>query len=531
MKVLWNAVLLVPASVSSAAAPGVPMVEPQSTCPWTAEGDQEGSGFGIAVATAGDVNGDGHADVIVGAHRFDNGETDEGRAHVFLGSATGLSTSPAWTAESDQADAFFGQSVATAGDVNADGFGDVIVGAFLFEDGESDEGRAHVYLGSATGLSTSAAWTAESDQADAFFGLAVASAGDVDDDGFGDVIVAAPIFACGQPNEGRAYVYLGSATGLSSIPTWTVEGDLEDAFFGLSVAPAGDVNDDGYGDVLVAAPSLACGQLNEGRAHAYLGSASGLSTSPAWTVEGDEANAFFGLSVAPAGDVNGDGHGDVIVGAPGFDDEHGNEGRARVYLGSATGLSTSPVWTTGGQASVPNSQLGSSVSTAGDVNGDGHADVIVGAQRFDGDEPDEGRVYVHLGSAGFVSSAVFAGDGINADTIAPLNAIIGSAWSAPLRIGHDHGASGPVSLMVRSTTVNGSNFTSPSGGRLTEFLIGGPFLARIAGTHDGATGGIPVQTIPNLPALVGVSWAAQYVVVGGGFGDLSQAVFGVVGCP
>ena len=127
---------------------------------------------------------------------------------------------------------------------------------------------------------------------------------------------------------------------------------------------------------------------------------------------------------------------------------------------------------------------------------------------------------------------VFSGDGINADTIAPMDAVIGSSWSAPLTIGHPHGTGGPLSLTVRSTTRNGSNFPSPIGGRLTEILVAGPFLARIAGSHDSLTGDIPPQSIPNQVSLLGVPWAAQYTVVGGSFADLSQAVYGIVhSCP
>src|SRR6266568_780792 len=85
---------------------------------WTAESNQASAELGLSVATAGDVNHDGFSDVIVGAPFYDNGQTDEGRAFVYLGSASGLATTPAWTAESDQASALFGFSVATAGDVN-----------------------------------------------------------------------------------------------------------------------------------------------------------------------------------------------------------------------------------------------------------------------------------------------------------------------------------------------------------------------------------------------------------------------------
>ena len=104
------------------------------------------------MATAGDVNGDGYSDVIVGAPRYDNGQTDEGRAFVYHGSAAGLAPPPAWTAEGNQAGADFGGSVATAGDVNGDGYSDVIVGAPVYDNGQTDEGRAFVYHGSAAGL-------------------------------------------------------------------------------------------------------------------------------------------------------------------------------------------------------------------------------------------------------------------------------------------------------------------------------------------------------------------------------------------
>ncbi|MDP2308507.1 MAG: MopE-related protein [Pseudomonadota bacterium] len=111
------------------------------------------------MASAGDVNGDGYGDVVVGAYAYDNGSTDEGRAYVYLGSSSGLATSEAWTAESDQSGAYFGRSATSAGDVNGDGYGDVVVGAYLYDNGSTDEGRAYVYLGSSSGLATSAAWT------------------------------------------------------------------------------------------------------------------------------------------------------------------------------------------------------------------------------------------------------------------------------------------------------------------------------------------------------------------------------------
>jgi hypothetical protein len=234
---------------------------------------------------------------------------------VYHGSASGLSTTPNWTAESNQAGANFGVSVASAGDVNGDGYSDVIVGAKLFDNPELDEGRAFVYHGSASGLSTTPNWTAESNQEGARFGFSVASAGDVNGDGYSDVIVGAYQFANGEAFEGRAFVYHGSASGLSTTPNWTAESNQAGAEFGYSVASAGDVNGDGFSDVIVGAWLFDNGETDEGRAFVYHGSASGLSTTPNWTAESNQVNAQFGVSVASAGDVNGDGFSDVIVGA------------------------------------------------------------------------------------------------------------------------------------------------------------------------------------------------------------------------
>ncbi|MCK6527038.1 integrin alpha [Myxococcota bacterium] len=364
---------------------------------WTAESDQASAYFGFAVAPAGDVNGDGYGDVVVGVYRYDGGQTDEGGAFLYLGSASGLRASPSWTAEPDQAGAYFGHSVAPAGDVNGDGYGDVVVGAYGYDHGETDEGRAFVYLGSGSGLATSSSWTGESDQASGYFGYSVASAGDVNGDGYGDVVVGAASYDNGETNEGRAYLFLGSASGLQASPSWTAEPDQAGAYFGWSVASAGDVNGDGYGDVVVGAAYCANGEAYEGAAFLYLGSASGLQASPSWTAESDQSPAMFGSSVSSAGDVNGDGYGDVIVGAPYFSNGQTYEGRATLFLGSASGLQASPSWTA--ESDQDYASFGWSVSSAGDVNGDGYGDVVVGAYEHDGGESNEGRAFLYLGSA------------------------------------------------------------------------------------------------------------------------------------
>jgi hypothetical protein len=393
-----SSAVIVPIALGSS---GASAARVPTTGGWKAEGNQADAAFGFSVGTAGDVNGDGYADTIVGAIAYDNGQYDEGGAFVYHGSATGLSATPEWTAESDQVFAYFG-TVSTAGDVNGDGYADTIVGASAYDKGQTDEGRAFVYHGSVTGLSATPDWTAESDQASASFGVSVGTAGDVNGDGYDDVIVGAYGYANGQAEEGRAFLYHGSAAGLSATPDWTAESDQAFARFGRSVRTAGDVNGDGYADVIVGASDYANGQADEGRAFVYQGSATGLSTTPDWTAESNQASAFFGWSVGTAGDVNGNGYADVIVGAHGYDNGQDFEGRAFVYHGSAAGLSTNPDWTA--ESNQVGASFGRSVGTAGDVNGDGYADVIAGAPDYDHSQEREGAAFIYQGAAAGLSS-------------------------------------------------------------------------------------------------------------------------------
>ena len=160
--------------------------------------------LGISVSSAGDVNGDGYDDVIVGAHQFSNGENIEGVAFVYLGSETGLSTTPQVTLEGDVAEADFGWSVSGAGDVNGDGYDDVIVGSPNYSNGETAEGRVMIFPGSASGVLTTAIFDMESNQANAELGYSVSRAGDMNSDGFSDAAVGARYFDNGEGNEGRA---------------------------------------------------------------------------------------------------------------------------------------------------------------------------------------------------------------------------------------------------------------------------------------------------------------------------------------
>ena len=355
--------------------------------------DQQNAYFGRSVASAGDINGDGFDDVIVGANEWDGEQPDEGRAYIYLGSASGLQSNPVTLDPTDQSAALFGSSVASAGDINADGFDDVIIGANGWNGQQTDEGRAYIYLGSASGLQSNPVTLDPTDQGNALFGNSVASAGDINGDDFDDVVVGAHLWSGQQTVEGRAYIYLGSASGLQSNPVTLDPTDQGNAVFGNSVASAGDINGDDFDDVIVGAQSWDGQQADEGRAYMYLGSANGLQANPATLDPADQVGANFGHSVASAGDINADGFDDVIVGASVWDGQQVNEGRAYIYRGSASGLQSAPA--TLDPTNQAGARFGRSVASAGDINADGFDDVIVGAHFWNGEQTDEGRVYIY----------------------------------------------------------------------------------------------------------------------------------------
>ena len=361
--------------------------------------ESSGVGHGDSVASAGDVDRDGFDDVVVGDPSFHTSVGSAvGRASLYRGGPSGLETIPAWTSSGDdQSYAWYASSVASAGDVNRDGYADVIVGARYHNAWLGGEGMAYLYLGGSSGLAAVPAWTHSGEtQPMAQFGSSVASAGDVNGDGFDDVIVGAHYFESSIGEEGKAYLFLGDPAGLGFLPAWTSLGeDRIGAWFGWSVASAGDVNGDGYADVIVGAPLNYGTGRHEGKAFLFLGSAVGLDPAPAWTSSGfPRQDASFGTCVASAGDVNGDGFFDVVIGAYGHTTTVGDVGMAYVFRGGPSGLAPDPAWTSSGEDRA-GSEYGLSVASAGDVNGNRLSGVVVGAPYSLIPPGGSGRAYVY----------------------------------------------------------------------------------------------------------------------------------------
>ena len=398
---------------------------------WEYLGVVDGDKFGYAVHTAGDVNNDGYDEVIIGAPLYTHEVYKEGAAFVFQGGPTGLGSAPDWVVGGVVQGVNFGAAVGTAGYVNGDGYDDVIIGADEYKvvfdvSGEPKSGAVFVYHGSETGLSATPDWSILAEAREIHLGRAVSTAGDVDNDGYDDVIVSAPYFESednSHTNEGKVYLYLGGPDGLADNPAWSYECNRTGALCGASLDAAGDVNNDGYDDVVLGAPNCDALIEDEGCAMVFFGCEEGLSLTANWTLDGDQEGATFGQSVAGAGDVDNDGFDDILVGAPLYTQaaETPEVGAAFGFYGSSTGPSTSPDWASYGEESY--SRYGHALHTAGDVDDDGYSDVIVGAFRMgdNGDEdhqPDEGGVYLFTGSPdGLETTASWSAFGGKADAL------------------------------------------------------------------------------------------------------------------
>ncbi|MGA1847985.1 MAG: integrin alpha, partial [Thermoplasmatota archaeon] len=372
---------------------------------------------GWSISGAGDLNGDGFDDILVSAPENAGGGRKAGKIYIIFGKLTGWQRNITLL----NADASFqgigefefaGKSVSVIGDVNKDGYDDILIGVPENDQGGTNAGQTYLIMGKASGWNMNTSLS----QANASFigevpgdesGISVSGAGDVNGDGYDDILIGASLNGERGTGAGQSYLILGKASGWSmntslSQADASFIGEVSGDGSGISVSGAGDVNGDGYDDILIGAHLNDESGTEAGQTYLILGKASG------WSMDTNlsKADASFlgvnseensGYSVSSAGDVNGDGYDDILIGAYKY-----NAGQSYLILGKSSGWSVDMILYQADASFIgenPNDESGISVSGAGDLNDDGYDDFLIGASRNIEGGYQSGQTYLFFGKA------------------------------------------------------------------------------------------------------------------------------------
>jgi hypothetical protein len=394
-------------------------------------GEGSGDQSGYSVANAGDVDGDGLDDILVGAFSNDDGGDSAGKTYLFygktLGDRTRINLSRAdYSFVGDSSGDYSAWSVASAGDVDGDGRADILIGAIYDDRGPSNSGTAYLILASSLssgdGPDGRIEHTMDLGAADYKFtgtstshysGSKVASAGDIDGDGLDDIMIGAihsPSYCC--DSRGQVYIVLARSLGdpstrsLSSAD-YIIDGENAYDYLGSAMASAGDVDGDGKAEILIGAYGNDEVGSNAGMTYLLLGSSFGDDTriylsDASYRISGAYGSDTSGYSVAGGGDIDGDGLSDVLIGAQANPDGGMYAGSVYVIFGNRFGdeqdldLYLDADYQLIGENDFD--YVGRSVANAGDVDGDGLDDIVVGSYELAGTHPPirSGGIYIFL---------------------------------------------------------------------------------------------------------------------------------------
>jgi len=335
--------------------------------------DTDTSSASDFISSAGDVNNDGYYDIIIGDKSY---SLNKGQARIFYGGLAMDNVADVTMIGESNGDCF-GRSVSSAGDANNDGYDDVIIGAD--DAGAGDVGRAYIFYGGSP-MDNVVDVIMDGEALGGDFGLFVSSAGDVNNDGYDDAIITDTAW---NDYMGRAYIFYGGSP-MNNAADVTMSGTvIWDDYFGYSVSGAGDVNNDGYDDVIIGAQT----DSYNGKVYLYYGG-SPMNNVIDLTMSAEPDGGTFGTSISQIGDINEDSYDDIIIGD--YWQSGGHNGRAYVFYGGSPMNNVADLTLSGELAS---NYFGEAVSGGGDVNRDGNLDVIVGANGYNS---STGRVYVEL---------------------------------------------------------------------------------------------------------------------------------------